>query len=168
MKSSRSTLFVIGALAGATFVARRFGYKVGGNTIVRCRQGHLFTTIWIPGVKLKALDLGLARAAALPGRRALESRHPRPGGGSHRRGTPVRPRTPRRADSLTAAVSQQAATLISALVLVVAGFRFDLYCLRDLARADVVLYFPPEIWFYIIIFSTPFGGIAYLTLGRPR
>jgi hypothetical protein len=30
---------------------------------VRCRKGHLFTTIWIPGVKLKALDLGAALAA---------------------------------------------------------------------------------------------------------
>jgi hypothetical protein len=34
---------------------------VGGNVVVRCRKGHLFTTIWIPGVKLKAVDLGVVR-----------------------------------------------------------------------------------------------------------
>ena len=33
---------------------------------MRCRKGHLFTTIWIPGVKLKALDLGLARLQHCP------------------------------------------------------------------------------------------------------
>jgi hypothetical protein len=65
-------------------------------------------------------------------------------------------------------MSEQAATLISAVVLVVVGLAFDAYCLKDLARAEVVLYFPPQVWFYIIIFSTPFGGIAYLKLGRPR
>lgn len=57
---------VIGALAGFTFVARRLGYKLGPNTIVRCRQGHLSTTIWIPGVKLKGLDLGVARLQRCP------------------------------------------------------------------------------------------------------
>ncbi|MDQ1531490.1 MAG: hypothetical protein QOE37_1595, partial [Microbacteriaceae bacterium] len=34
------------------------GYGVGGRTVVRCRDGHLFTTIWIPGVSLKSLRLG--------------------------------------------------------------------------------------------------------------
>ena len=32
--------------------------RIGGNVIVRCRHGHLFTTIWIPGASLKALRLG--------------------------------------------------------------------------------------------------------------
>jgi hypothetical protein len=31
------------------------GYRMGGNVVVRCRDGHLFTTIWIPGASLKAL-----------------------------------------------------------------------------------------------------------------
>jgi hypothetical protein len=53
-------------LALGTVVARRLGYKVGGNTVVRCRQGHLFTTLWIPGVKLKAIDLGIARIQHCP------------------------------------------------------------------------------------------------------
>jgi hypothetical protein len=59
-------LLVIAALVTLTFVARRRGYKLGGNTVVRCRRGHLFTTIWVPGVKLKALDLGIARLQYCP------------------------------------------------------------------------------------------------------
>ena len=41
--------------------AAGLGYGVGGNTVVRCREGHLFTTIWIPGASLKALRLGWGR-----------------------------------------------------------------------------------------------------------
>jgi hypothetical protein len=65
-RRSRTALKVIGVVAVATLVARRRGYKLGTNTIVRCRQGHLFTTIWIPGVKLKAVDLGVARLQRCP------------------------------------------------------------------------------------------------------
>jgi hypothetical protein len=53
-------------VAGGTVVARLLGYKLGGNAVVRCRQGHIFTTIWIPGVKLKAVDLGVARIQRCP------------------------------------------------------------------------------------------------------
>jgi hypothetical protein len=28
--------------------------RLGGNVVVRCSQGHLFTTIWIPGGSLKS------------------------------------------------------------------------------------------------------------------
>ncbi len=59
--SRTAALMVIGVVVVATLVARRLGYKVGGNVVVRCRKGHLFTTIWIPGVKLKAVDLGVVR-----------------------------------------------------------------------------------------------------------
>jgi hypothetical protein len=52
--------------AGGTVLARLLGYKLGLRTVVRCRQGHLFTTIWIPGVKLKALDLVVARVQRCP------------------------------------------------------------------------------------------------------
>jgi hypothetical protein len=38
-------------------VARRRGYVIGANTVVRCRSGHLFTTLWIPGISLKAVRL---------------------------------------------------------------------------------------------------------------
>jgi hypothetical protein len=57
---------VVGALLVGTVAARRLGYKVGGNTIVRCRQGHLFTTLWIPGVIMKGLDFGIARWQRCP------------------------------------------------------------------------------------------------------
>lgn len=53
-------------VAVATLVPSLLGYKLGPNTVVRCRNGHLFTTVWIPGVKLKALDLGVARLQRCP------------------------------------------------------------------------------------------------------
>jgi hypothetical protein len=57
---------VLTGIVAYTLIARRLGYKLGGNTIVRCRRGHLFTTLWIPGVKLKAIDLGVARVQHCP------------------------------------------------------------------------------------------------------
>jgi hypothetical protein len=59
-------LVVLGGLAAFTLAGRRLGYRFGTNTIVRCRRGHLFTTVWIPGVKLKAIDLGVARLQRCP------------------------------------------------------------------------------------------------------
>lgn len=49
-----------------TIVARRRGYRIGANTVVRCRQGHLFTTIWLPGASLKALRFGWWRFQRCP------------------------------------------------------------------------------------------------------
>lgn len=34
--------------------------------VVRCRQGHLFTTIWIPGASLKSVRLGWYRFQRCP------------------------------------------------------------------------------------------------------
>lgn len=65
-KRLRSIVVAALVLALGTLIARRLGYKVGGNTVVRCRRGHLFTTLWIPGVKLKAIDLGIARYQHCP------------------------------------------------------------------------------------------------------
>ncbi len=62
----RTVLIIAGVVTGATLIGRRLGYNLGANTIVRCRQGHLFTTIWIPGVKLKELDLVVARVQRCP------------------------------------------------------------------------------------------------------
>ncbi len=42
------------------------GYPIGGNLVVRCRKGHLFTTIWLPGASLKALRLGWWRLQRCP------------------------------------------------------------------------------------------------------
>jgi hypothetical protein len=41
---------------------RAHGYPLtGGNVIVRCRRGHLFTTLWVPGGSVKSLRLGWVR-----------------------------------------------------------------------------------------------------------
>jgi hypothetical protein len=47
-------------------VARRRGHLFGADTIVRCRDGHLFTTFWIPGASLKAVRLGWWRLQHCP------------------------------------------------------------------------------------------------------
>ena len=57
----RSILLAVAAIAVWTVVGRALGYRFGPNTVARCRRGHLFTTIWIPGVKIKAVDLLVAR-----------------------------------------------------------------------------------------------------------
>ena len=40
--------------------------RLGGNVVVHCRQGHLFTTIWIPGASLKSVRLGWWRLQRCP------------------------------------------------------------------------------------------------------
>ncbi len=40
--------------------------RVAGKVVVRCRQGHLFTTIWIPGASFKAVRLGMWRFQRCP------------------------------------------------------------------------------------------------------
>ena len=62
----RTILIAAAVAAGGTLIARRLGYNLGINTVVRCRQGHMFTTIWIPGIKLKELDLVVARVQRCP------------------------------------------------------------------------------------------------------
>jgi hypothetical protein len=57
---------LIAFLAIGTVVARRRGYNIGTNTVVRCRDGHYFTTIWIPGASLKSIRLGWARLQRCP------------------------------------------------------------------------------------------------------
>lgn len=41
-------------------------HRLGGNLVVRCRQGHLFTTIWIPAASVKSLRLGWWRFQYCP------------------------------------------------------------------------------------------------------
>jgi hypothetical protein len=64
--STSRVALTIAAIATFTLVARRLGYDLGGNVPVRCRRGHLFTTLWIPGVNFKAVDLGPARIQWCP------------------------------------------------------------------------------------------------------
>jgi hypothetical protein len=42
------------------------GRPIGGKLVVRCRQGHLFRTLWIPSVSVKALRLGWMRFQRCP------------------------------------------------------------------------------------------------------
>lgn len=53
----------VAAEAGATWL--RSG-RLGGRIPVRCRQGHLFTTLWIPGASAKSLRLGWWRVQWCP------------------------------------------------------------------------------------------------------
>lgn len=57
---------VVALIVAGTFVARRRGYPMGGNVVVRCRAGHLFTTIWVPGASLKSVRLGWSRFQRCP------------------------------------------------------------------------------------------------------
>jgi len=50
----------------AAVVAKRRGSLFTMNTVVRCRDGHLFTTLWIPGGSLKAIRLGWWRFQRCP------------------------------------------------------------------------------------------------------
>jgi hypothetical protein len=53
-------------IALSTILGRMRGYKFGFSTPVRCRQGHLFTTIWIPGASVKSVKLGFRRFQRCP------------------------------------------------------------------------------------------------------
>ena len=57
---------VAAAYAVGTIVARSQGYSFGLNVVARCRQGHLFSTMWIPGASVKAIRLGLWRVQWCP------------------------------------------------------------------------------------------------------
>ena len=65
-KRRRLLFWFVVADVVATVIGRRRGYGFGGDTLVRCRQGHLFTTIWIPGVSLKSVRLGWWRIQRCP------------------------------------------------------------------------------------------------------
>jgi hypothetical protein len=54
-KRLRSLIFMVVAVAVEALAMRLRGYRMGRNVIVRCQQGHLFTTTWIPGGSLKSL-----------------------------------------------------------------------------------------------------------------
>jgi hypothetical protein len=67
-RGRRRALVVAGSLvaAEAGLLWSRRGYLFGAETIVRCRAGHLFMTLWIPGLSLKALRLGWWRLQRCP------------------------------------------------------------------------------------------------------
>jgi hypothetical protein len=57
-------VFAVAALG--SLIARRRGYNIGSDTVVRCSKGHLFTTVWVAGVSFKAVRLGTARYQHCP------------------------------------------------------------------------------------------------------
>jgi hypothetical protein len=65
-RRKRLVLFLVGFYVVATVIARWRGYRIGGNVVARCRRGHLFTTIWIPGASLKSIHLGWWRLQWCP------------------------------------------------------------------------------------------------------
>ncbi len=62
----RRLLLIVGALAVEVLPLWRRGYGLGGMVTVRCRERHLFTTIWLPGISVKALRLGPWRLQRCP------------------------------------------------------------------------------------------------------
>jgi hypothetical protein len=68
-KPSKASLMGIVTAASiiGSIAARRAGFSgMGGNTVVRCRDGHLFTTIWIPFASVKSIRLGTKRFQHCP------------------------------------------------------------------------------------------------------
>jgi hypothetical protein len=53
----RVGLIAVGAMLAETVGLWLRARRIGGNVIVRCHQGHLFTTLWIPGASIKSLRL---------------------------------------------------------------------------------------------------------------
>lgn len=49
----------------AVALKRRSG-RIAGNVVVRCQEGHLFTTIWIPGASVKSLRFAAWRFQRCP------------------------------------------------------------------------------------------------------
>ena len=59
-------VIVVALLIVSLVMFRRGGYPAGGTVVVRCNQGHLFTTIWIPLASFKAIRLGWVRLQRCP------------------------------------------------------------------------------------------------------
>jgi hypothetical protein len=53
-------------LAVEALAVRARSGRFGGHIVVRCRRGHLYTTIWIPGASIKSARLGLWRVQYCP------------------------------------------------------------------------------------------------------
>lgn len=59
-------LVVVALVVASTLRGRSRGYNLGSTVVVRCREGHLFTTIWVPFVSVKAIRLGAVRWQRCP------------------------------------------------------------------------------------------------------
>jgi hypothetical protein len=67
---------VVASYAAGTAWAVRHGYSLGRNATVRCRDGHVFSTVWIPGASVKSLRLGPWRLQWCPVGRHVSLVHP--------------------------------------------------------------------------------------------
>jgi len=62
----RLLLIAVAAFAREAIGLRALGWGLGGRVIVRCGQGHLFATIWIPAASVKSLRFGMRRFQRCP------------------------------------------------------------------------------------------------------
>jgi hypothetical protein len=62
----RRSLIILAAILLEPVGMKLRGYRMGGDVVVRCRRGHLFTTIWIPGASLKSVRLGWWKVQRCP------------------------------------------------------------------------------------------------------
>lgn len=65
-RSRRVGAALAGAAAGEALLLWRRTNRLGGRVLVRCRKGHVFATLWIPGASVKSLRLGLWRVQRCP------------------------------------------------------------------------------------------------------
>lgn len=55
------------AFAAGAVIAHKRGYKDTGNAYARCRRGHLFETVWVPGrTRFRMVHLGWTRIQRCP------------------------------------------------------------------------------------------------------
>jgi len=65
-KRKRGGIIALAAILAETIALRLRTGRLGGDVVVRCHQGHLYTTLWIPGVSVKSLRLGAWRVQRCP------------------------------------------------------------------------------------------------------
>lgn len=66
MQRGRRNLLLAAAVLAEPVALKLRGYRIGGDVVVRCRDGHLFTTLWLPAVSLTSLRLGWKRFQFCP------------------------------------------------------------------------------------------------------
>jgi hypothetical protein len=65
-RGRRRRLAVVGGVLAEALAMRMRSYPMGTDVVVRCRNGHLFSTIWVPGVSFKSLRLFWWRVQRCP------------------------------------------------------------------------------------------------------
>ena len=56
-KRRRPVVAIVAGIAAEALALRLRGYPMGADVVVRCRRGHPFSTIWLPGVSFKSMRL---------------------------------------------------------------------------------------------------------------